>query len=116
MRQVKPLFFRSFLFLAFGLLLAHNLIPHHHHDHDHEQGTAQHPSHQHPLAVDQENEVFILKPFSLDKVVNAALRAPSQEQIFSFTPSPGFAPKPDGRPPTASFHISSYSHRGPPEA
>lgn len=42
-----------FLFVAYAILLGHNLIPHHHHDHD---STAKHHSHGHHDNGNDENK------------------------------------------------------------
>lgn len=118
---MRLLFYKTLVFTAFSLLLAHNLIPHHHHDkiivtfeHHH---TDQENDHSHlPLSFAQVDEVYNFKSYDLKQtpLVFAAVvpYVAIFEKIFE-TKLTGFISNPIGHPPPLSY-LLAFSYRGPP--
>jgi hypothetical protein len=122
LRLMKLMFYKSIVFAAFGLLLIHNITPHHHHDHPlASKHTHQHPgqnNHDHPLSFHSVDETFILRYWEI-KLVDRSVETTLIPVVLSFSNgtiegvASGFFTNRCADPPSHQF-LSACSFRGPP--
>lgn len=118
---MRLIFHKSIVFAVFGLLLIHNITPHHHHDHPQaSQHTQQHPgqnNHDHPLSFHSVDEAFLLR-FCEIKFAETSLESTLVKVVLIFSNGTsegvplGYFTSQCTDPP--SQFLSAFSFRGPP--